>query len=406
MTAVEPRASATRPRSAFQETLSEWAGGHRVEVTHRPHYRAALEWLARAQDATGCGGIARAYSLVWNDYFGLSGWEPAYPETTGYIIPTLYAAARLLDDPALAARAAAAAHWTRSIQLPGGGIQGGVIGQLPVEPAVFNTGQVLFGWLAALNETGDRRFADATERAADWLVSQLDGDGLWRRGASRFATQGPVLYNARTAWALAEAGARLESPRFTDAAARALLGVARRQRANGWLPHCCLTDPDRPLLHTIAYAVRGLVEGGALLGDARLLEAGARAAAALADTVDGAGRMPARFDGDWHAAAGYRCLTGQAQMANVWLRLAEITGATAWLEPVAPVLRFLKATQNRTSGDPGLAGGVKGSNPLTGEYGRCEVLSWATKFFVDALIRHERALAGAAAAPHDTSRLA
>jgi len=32
---------------------------------------------------------------------------------------------------------------------------------------------------------------------------------------------------------------------------------------------------------------------------------------------------------------------------------------------------------------------VKGSHPFDGEYGRYEVLNWATKFFVDALLLDE-----------------
>jgi hypothetical protein len=43
-----------------------------------------VAWLARAQDhsATQDGGVARHYSLI-------DGWAASYPETTGYIIPTL-----------------------------------------------------------------------------------------------------------------------------------------------------------------------------------------------------------------------------------------------------------------------------------------------------------------------------
>jgi hypothetical protein len=65
-------------------------------------------------------------------------------------------------------------------------------------------------------------------------------------------------------------------------------------------------------------------------------------------------------------------------------------GDRGWLEPVPAVLAFVKSTQNRTSAVAGLRGGIKGSWPLDGDYGRYEVLNWATKYFVDALIRHQR----------------
>src|SRR2546427_10136533 len=64
-------------------------------------------------------------------------------------------------------------------------------------------------------------------------------------------------------------------------------------------------------------------------------------------------------------------------------------GDPKWLDPVPAVLRFLKRTQNRRSREPGLRGGIKGSWPVGGDYGAYEVLNWATKFFADALMRHE-----------------
>jgi hypothetical protein len=45
---------------------------------------ASLRWLARAQDCSASrdGGVSRHYSL-------LTGWATSYPETTGYIVPTM-----------------------------------------------------------------------------------------------------------------------------------------------------------------------------------------------------------------------------------------------------------------------------------------------------------------------------
>jgi len=49
----------------------------------------AVRWLSRAQDSSTSddGGVARHYSLV-------DGWSTSYPETTGYIVPTMLACAR------------------------------------------------------------------------------------------------------------------------------------------------------------------------------------------------------------------------------------------------------------------------------------------------------------------------
>jgi uncharacterized protein YyaL (SSP411 family) len=391
---------------ALVERSQERSGGFPIDSDHRPHLTAAIEWLERAQDAHPGGGIARGYSLVRHPYFGRWGWQPSYPETTGYIIPTLYEAARVLERPHLAERAERAARWEIGVQLPGGAVQGGVIGQ-EVRPAVFNSGQVMFGWLAAFAETRDGRFADAARRAGRFLVATLGDDGHWREANSIYASSDATLYNTRTAWALAEAGARLGEPEFSSAAARNFCAAARLQADNGWLPSCCLTDPHRPLLHTLAYAIRGLLEGGRLLSEAAWVEGAGRAAAALAARVREDGWMAGRFAADWSEAAAWSCLTGEAQMANNWMRLYEITGEARWLEPVPRVLAFLKRTQNRTSSAPGVRGGIKGSAPIGGAYGRYEVVSWGTKFFADALLRHGRVQSrGVPRAPSETHLLA
>ncbi len=374
--------------TALIEGWRERLGDYPEDPEHEPHLVAAIEWLVRAQDATPDDGISRGFSLAWHPYFGGRGWQPSYPETTGYIIPTLYTAARRLGRAELAARAGRAGRWEIEIQLPTGAVRGGVIGA-PESPAVFNTGQVLLGWLAAFEETGQSGFADAARRAARYLVATLDPDGHWRSDNSRFARADATLYNTRTAWALAEAGARLDDRRFTAAAARSLHAAADLQAPNGWLPSCCLSDPERPLLHTLAYAIRGLLEGGRVLGDPRLLGAAERAAGALRAAVRADGWMPGRYRSDWSPAVRWSCLTGQAQMANNWMRLAVITGDPKWLEPVPAVLGFLKRTQNPRSREPGVRGGIKGSWPVGGDYGAYEVLNWATKFFADALMRHE-----------------
>ena len=298
-----------------------------------------------------------------------------------------------MKRPELAQRAERAARWELEIQLPSGAVRGGVIGERP-SPAVFNTGQVLLGWLAAFAETGSGIFAAGARRAVGYLLATLDEDGLWRRGNSRFADQRATLYNARAAWALAEAGRHLGAPEFREAAARSLRAVARRQHDDGWFPDCCLNDPRRPLLHTIAYTIRGLLEGGRVLEDEALIAAAACAAERVALAVEPDGRLPGRFAAGWHPAGSWSCLTGQAQMANIWLRLFAITRERKWLEPVEPVLRFLKSTQNRTSRNPGVRGGIKGSFPLGAEYGSYQILNWATKFFIDALLRDERRQAG------------
>src|SRR3989442_16026001 len=66
---------------AFEELWRERAG-HAVDSVHRPHLLAALEWLERAQDATGAGGFCRRYNLPWGPYFISRGGYASYSDTT------------------------------------------------------------------------------------------------------------------------------------------------------------------------------------------------------------------------------------------------------------------------------------------------------------------------------------
>src|SRR5207247_8283014 len=78
---------------------------------------------------------------------------------------------------------------------------------------------------------------------------------------------------------------------------------------DGWLPDCCLTDRMRPLLHTIAYGIRGLLEGGRVLEDARLVAHAALAAERIAAAVE-IGRAACR--GGMGGLLGRRCGGGVA----------------------------------------------------------------------------------------------
>jgi hypothetical protein len=120
------------------------------------HLDAAIQWICRAQDASGDGGVARSYSIVYNPYFKRKGWIPSYPETTGYIIPTLFDYARMTRRQDLMDRAVRMTDWECEVQMDSGAVQGGTIDQKQT-PAIFNTGQVIFGWLRTYRETGNER---------------------------------------------------------------------------------------------------------------------------------------------------------------------------------------------------------------------------------------------------------
>jgi hypothetical protein len=364
------REKRSRDTSAFED---EW------------HLKETTAWLCRAHDSTPDGGVARSYKASRYLGHGPYGWQSSYPETTGYIIPTMLALSAFYERVALSERAFRMAAWEEEIQLGGGAVMGSVV-TAPPSPAVFNTGQVIFGWLAAFKESGRQGYLDAALRAGDYLVSVQAEDGSWDNGDSRFALKGATTYNVRVAWALIELGQAVGKTNYLDSARRFIELALRRQRPNGWFMQNCLNDPERPLLHTIVYATRGLLESGICLNDQRYVESALKTLDALLSCQRPDGGIPGRLASDWSPQAEWDCVTGDAQAAVVWLRAHSITGKLEYKDAARKAIEFVKRTQNLEHPNSGIRGGVKGSFPFDGPYGQCEMLNWAAKFFCDALV--------------------
>ena len=338
---------------------------------------AGLAWLGVAQDrsASQDGGVARHFDLN-------SGWATSYPETTGYIVPTLIACADRFARPELEERARRMLDWLVAIQQPDGGFQGGVIGASPVRSVTFNTGQILMGLAAGVARWGDA-YRPALRRAGDWLLQIQDPDGCWRKGGTPFARPGEKVYETHVGWGLVEAARVAPDRGYAESALRNARWAMGHQHANGWLSSCCLDDPARPLTHTLAYALRGMLEVHRYSPDSALKAAAQRTADGALGALRPDGWLPGRLTADWQPAADYVCLTGSAQFAHCWLLLFEETGDARYLDAASRALAFVRRTI-RIDGSVDVRGGVKGSFPVTGAYCRYQYPNWATKFFIDA----------------------
>jgi uncharacterized protein YyaL (SSP411 family) len=375
-----------RLKSAARQQLDRFK--HR-DVYTRPHtnldtgahIHEASEWLKRAQDFGDDRGVS------YGTRFGV-GFIESYPETTGYIIPTFHLLADAMQDSGYERRAVEMGDWEIDIQMESGAVMGGRVNPDPT-PAVFNTGQVLLGWIDLYKRTGEERFADAARRAAQWLVEVQDPTGEWIKGHSDFARGGSAIYNVRVGWALAWHGRTFDDDASMEAGVKSGDFALAHQRDNGWFSHCCLTDPERPLLHTLAYTMRGLYELGLLSGRDDFVAAATKTADALVERIDANGFMPGRYDAGWRPAVRWCCLTGSAQTSIVWSKLFHATGDETYRHGAELANRYLMAHHDLTSQDPAIRGGIAGSWPVWGDYGQFMILNWATKFFIDALLLYE-----------------
>lgn len=349
----------------------------------RRHIDSAVQWLCLAQDVNGDGGISAGFDLLKGS------WLPSYPETTGYIIPTFFDYYRLSSDISFKERALRMAEWERGIQLECGAVMSGHLGVKRKIATIFDTGQVIFGWVRAYEEAGKEGFVLSIEKAADWLCDGQDKDGAWRKYPSEHVKNPLNVYNTRTAWALIKAYTVLKKERYLVCARKNIEWALTRQKENGWFDNNDFEYNDRPLTHTIGYAVEGILEAGIYFEAEDILKRAVDCCDALLLKQRKDGSFAGRYDSGWNSKAGWSCLTGDAQISVVFLKLYRRVKEKKYFDAARGINQFLKRAQEVSSGNKNINGGIKGSYPVFGAYEPYKYLSWAVKFFIDALMLEE-----------------
>lgn len=357
----------------------------------REHLAGAMEWLCISQDITGCGGCSATYDLE-------TGWTLPYPETTGYIISTFLRYSTFTGDSTYFERARQMGDWEIDIQLPSGAVRGG--SGINDYPIVFNTGMVILGWTDLYGFTKDTRYLDAARRAADWLCSVIDQDGIWRKFTYN---EIPHAYHSRVAWSLLEVYKHTENIVYKDIARQNLLWVLSLVQSNGWIEKMGFTKGEIPFTHTIVYTLRGLLESSGYFEEEfrqKILAVVITASEKLMlkyelnkkNPYTTPGYFPGRINSKWQPTANFSCLTGNAQLAIVWIKIYELNHDARLLNSAIKILDQMKELQDLNSLNSGIKGGIKGSYPIWGDYMPYSYPNWAVKFFADAIMLQEKVL--------------
>jgi len=336
---------------------------------------AAIDWIGLAHLRSGNGGISKGYNAV------RGGWYPSYPETTGYTIPTLLNAAKVLNRPELGEMALSLADYLLETTTDQGGAAHW--SSAKAEPIVFDTGQVMFGWLAAYQASGEDRYMGKATRAGDWLLSIQEQSGAWKKHQHLGVEK---VIDTRVAWALIELYRHVQRDAYRLAAVRNLDWAVRQQDADGWFRRCAFREGEDPFTHTLAYTAEGLFECGCLLREERYIKNAQLTADALMAHQRPGGGLSATFGPGWRETSRSSCLTGDCQMGRLWLRFAGHSGIKTYSIAAEKAITFVARTQVVNSADPNVRGAIAGSYPVWGKYERFKYPNWAAKFFVDALL--------------------
>lgn len=358
--------------------------GTDFKSTDEEHLAACFDWFESARLAAPDQGIPAFYDPVSASY-GFS-----YPEVTGYIAATYAAAAKLPGRAGLLDAARALGQWELDIQSPLGGA-GESLGFYHPRPRVFNTGQVMLGWLALHEALDDDRYLEAAVRAAYFTTQALDGEGKW----THYVYAGPRTYKSRVVWALLETARRSREARFRTAAERAMRWILSKAHDNGFFDETSLGDPGRPWTHLIGYLLTGLEKclryEEADIPHDKIVALTSKAARSLMTALpapeSGVPGLPGTLDAHFKSKDPWSCLTGNAQIAFFLMRMSHHLGDGDMNEAAGVLVNGLKRLQLVGAHlEPGLRGGLFGSWPAGGDYCPYVLPSWGIKFFADALL--------------------
>lgn len=340
------------------------------------HLSAAVSWLVHAHEKAGDGGISKGYDLLRGK------WASSYPETTGYTIPTLINVAKKTKESQLILFIKQLGEYLLSQADDTGGVVHWNSRKYGT-PVVFDTGQVVFGWLACWQVFEEARFLHAAIKAGDWLLSIQSPDGVWKRNQHLGVEK---VIDSRVSWALLELSKHTKREKYQAAARSNLDWVLTQQSKNGWFNKCSFHKDDYPITHTLAYTAEGLLECGIGLDDQRYIDAAKLTADAFLLLQRNNGSLAGAFDQNWRAKSLSSCLTGNCQIANLWLRLHSITGRKDYLNAAIKAIEFVAGVQDVTTRNSDICGAIPGSYPIYGSYERLKYPNWAAKFFIDSVL--------------------
>ena len=352
-------------------------------IDYDRHLDAAVGWLMRSIEV--CDGSASS-----KGYRFMKGWMTPYPETSGYIIPTLFSLAREKVDPSYAIKAQAIGRWLTGVQRPDGGFSGYEVG-IQQQPDVIDTGMILLGFNALIHEGHAEPFTRAGRAAAAFLASSMDDSGCFVRNMSHDIVH---TYNVRAAWGLLAYGHLVGDEVFMQRAIACGLWTIAQQNEHGFYLQNNFKPGGNANTHGTAYVMRGLLQMHWLTDDDRFLQSVRRAADKVCALYAENGWIAAELGPEWQYLSSHICLTGYCQFAILLNRLFTMTGVASYRQTADSLIDDVCSYQDIASTGSPWHGAIAGSFPIYGRYAPLQYPNWATKFFIDALLARRFVEAG------------
>lgn len=396
-TPISMRKSAYSIPYVLRKSIRDWSKRKYWELPTRDenvieiYLKEVIDWILNAQRACDCGGgIPAAYRLY-------KGFANPYPETSGYIITSLLASYDYFQDESYKTAASNIADWLISRQLDNGAMRCNIEHPTRIwdenkssvddsKTFLFDCGAILEGLTNIWKEIPEDRYRLSALLLADYMISNQGDDGLWKKDLF-FPYFGS--HQTRTMWALINAGKTFNKSEYTESALKCLNKLKANVKPNAYIANCHFVhaeNRDFGFTHSIAYAIEGFFKAGIMLELHEFSKIAADVAHELQRIAETRQEMFfSHYNPDWKPISNYQCVTGNIQIAMMWLEIAKYTGDDTLASTAMIFVDLVRSTMiDIETKIKGVRGAIQGSFPIYGKYLPYAFLSWGAKFFIDA----------------------
>lgn len=350
--------------SLIENIINELGG--RSSLTFK--LQETLKWLEKSFKVTQYLG-----SSAYRTSFGT--WGPAYPETTGYLLPTLIKASQTLDVNQWQDLALSQIQYFEKIQLSHGAFP---VNQNELAPNVFDTSQILLGMVKASRLSNTDVFKSLIEKSYFWLQSQINEEGQFLK-YNLYEGYNPAYYS-RIVWALLEAEKYLEI-QVSEKTLILFKSVLELFNNDFQVRDTAFYPEQDCYSHTLAYAIRGFIESTILLQMDNtkvrsILES-------LTEHIFKNNSLAGKYDGAYLGDYKFICATGHCQVALLLMKHASLNSHPKLEQSI---VLLLKAIINSPRKNLWNTGALPSSIPVFRDYQRLKYTNWTQKFFCDVLV--------------------
>lgn len=319
-------------------------------------------------------------SFAHNNNLGSSGWSnllgkfsAPYPETTGYLIPTLINSSQYLNDSSYLLLAEKQVDFFSSIQNSDGSFYQSINNKAPI---VFDTSQILLGLCAIYQYQINSKLLEQINLCLDWLLSLIDKKGHFTN--YNFTKQSCPAYYSRVFWAMLLAQ-KLLGLKANPLILSGVNSILQQRQSNNSFLQWGFDNESYVLTHNIVYTLRGLYETALLSDNKELLSVVENCINSIISKILADNKLYGAYNHQWEPDRSMVCSVGNAQLAYLMLTIDRSKYSVA----IKKVLQPLLLKQSNTVVNKGA---VPSSLPIWGRYQRWRYTNWTQKFFCDALL--------------------